>query len=107
GARGQQNGGCQFSFMCDGLPEQPHVVCELHPRDTVRVWGADFPCARRWAAYYELARRFMVADDTTRGAVLYYTGRKPYWADSDMLEPITIGSHVFGCSRYRGSDVCL
>lgn len=106
GAGGKENGGCQFSFMCDGLPEQPRIVCNMHPRDTTRAWGNDFPCARRWAAYYQLARQFLVGSDTTNGAVLYYTGQKPYWADSDMISPVRIGSHIFGCSRYRGSDVC-
>ena len=96
GARGQKNGGFHFSFMCDGLPEQPWVICEQHPKDTKKLWGASYPCGRRWAEYNRLAIKFMNAPDNTGGADHYYTGKKPWWADKEMPKPMRIGSHIFG-----------
>ena len=71
------------------------------------------------------AKAFMnETNDPTGGAVLYYTGQEPHWAKSRTeiwgnkkvkfpqgdFKPGTvkqIGSHVFGCSLFQGSDACV
>ena len=103
GAHGQKWGGCQFSFKCDGLPEQPWVICEHHREDMKRLWGESYPCGRRWARYHEFAVKFMAAPDNTDKAVQYYTGKPPKWArgkDPIMIAVKQIGSHKFGRSKW-------
>lgn len=124
GAAGRTNGGCQFSYMCDGQLESIEVLCRLHPKDMAKYWGPSWwdklwkdkrtPCERRWDQMHEYAEDFINdTDDPTAGAVLYYAGRKPYWATGgnsghgDMVPDSIrrIGNHTFGQSRWLGRDI--
>ena len=104
-------GGCQFSFACDGETEQPSTLCELHPKYT----SANGPlfCERRWVAMLYRAftyRTFGTGGDPTCGAVLYYTGKDPYWVTDFKDKDGTvnkIGSHTFAQSKYVGRDVAV
>lgn len=104
--------------MCDGLKEDIEVLCQLNPNDVPKYWGPSFwntvtqdkrtPCQRRYDQMVVHAEDFIDdKDDPTGGAVLYYAGAKPYWADPDMIpESIKkIGSHTFGQSRWLGKDL--
>lgn len=109
GAKGQSNGRCQFSFMCDGEPQQLSVICTHNPKDTLRAWGTEYPCGKRWAKYYQEAIKLMAAPDNTNKAVLYYARymdkrKPPYWK-KDMATRVIIGSHVFGQSKWKGRDL--
>lgn len=130
GAAGRSAGGCQFSFMCDGRAENPQLLCGQHPEETKRYWQG--LCENRWEAMIKAAQ-YLVAtkDDITHGAVLYYAAsmdEAPRWAQKRVEERklpngksmsvelkngdfkpgtiLHIGSHIFGCSNFRGGDVC-
>ncbi len=118
GAAGRTNGGCQFSYMCDGQLESIEVLCQLHPNDMATYWGPSWwdklwkddrtPCQRRWDRMLEYAEDFINdTDDPTGGAVLYYAGPPPYWAKPDMVPSSIrrIGNHTFGQSRWLGEDI--
>ncbi len=114
GVRGQSNGGCQFSFMCDGLPERTRTLAELPARaaDMERYWGETLPYEKRWLAYSALALVFLAGGhlyDLTANehgqSTLYWTGATPYWSGDCKGEPMKIGSHFFCPSRKRGSDI--
>jgi hypothetical protein len=108
GAAGRNSGSCQFSFMCDGRGEDIQILCGEHPEDMRQYWHDK--CQNRWDAMVKAATYLISAnEDPTGGAVLYYTGKAPYWAKSDMRSETIrkIGSHWFGCSKHRGDDVCI
>ena len=67
---------CQFSFYCDGLPEEPN--------DTVA-----------WATARDIAQRALDGDVLGHGATHYHAvSVHPWWADT--LEPVgMIGNHIF------------
>ena len=67
---------CQFSFWCDGLPEEPN--------DTVA-----------WATARDIAQRALDGDLLGHGATHYHAvSVHPWWADP--LEPVgMIGNHIF------------
>jgi hypothetical protein len=107
GARPGKLGGCQFSFVCDGVPEHPSTLCALHPKYTSA--HGPFFCEVRWVGMWLRAffhHTFGGGADPTCGAVLYYTGKAPYWV-TDFKEGTVkkIGSHTFGQSKYVGRDV--
>ncbi len=122
GSTGKYNGGCQFSFMCDGKVEDRYELCRNSAGKLTPYW--QYKCDARWEKVTVFAKTFMSeTKDPTGGAVLYYTGRKPHWATSRTeiwgdkkvhlkngdFKPGTvndIGSHTFGCSVNRGKDVC-
>jgi spore germination cell wall hydrolase CwlJ-like protein len=122
GSIGKYNGGCQFSFMCDGKAEDRYELCRNSAGKLTPYWR--YKCDARWEQVTVFAKTFMAeTSDPTGGAVLYYTGRKPHWAKSRIeiwgdkkvllpsgdFKPGTvkdIGSHTFGCSMNRGKDVC-
>lgn len=129
GAAGRRNGGCQFSFMCDGAPENIQKPCNNEPNLAAL-------CQQKWNEVVELAEELLpvIMDpslDPTNGAVLYYAKwmqPKPPWArartevrdggngntyevvlSNGDFRPGTIrriDNHIFGCSLFRGSDVC-
>jgi spore germination cell wall hydrolase CwlJ-like protein len=124
GAAGKTKGGCQFSYMCDGHLEDIELTCRIHPRDMATYWGPSWwdrlrgdkrtPCQHRWYAMQDLAEDLIDDDyDPTNGAVLYYAGKKPYWAKGgetghgdlvpDSIQKI--GNHTFGQSRLLGRDI--
>lgn len=123
GSTGKYNGGCQFSFMCDGKVEDRYELCRNFLGKLTPYW--QYKCDARWEQVTVFAKAFMAeTKDPTGGAVLYYTGRKPHWAKSRTevwgdkkvllkngdFKPGTvndIGSHTFGCSVNRGKDVCM
>ena len=111
GAKGKHNGGCQFSFMCDGRPETISLLCKIEARavEIKQHWGG-VGCQRRWGAYlaftvfYQFIGRFLY--DPTDGAVMYYAGMRPYWYGDLTPESVRkIGSNTFGQSRYLGRDL--
>ncbi len=106
GAAGRYTGSCQFSFMCDGKVERREELCRTGTQQPSAHMLEK--CEKRWKKVVRLAKRFIASEaDPTRGAVLYYTGKTPYWAASDMRGPKRkIGSHWFACSRHRGDDAC-
>jgi spore germination cell wall hydrolase CwlJ-like protein len=122
GSAGKYNGGCQFSFMCDGKVEDRYELCRNAAGALTPYWR--YKCDARWEQVTVFAKAFMSETaDPTGGAVLYYTGKKPHWAKSRIeiwgdkkvelphgdFKPGTvkeIGSHTFGCSMNRGKDVC-
>ncbi len=67
---------CQFSFYCDGLPEDP--------KDTVA-----------WATARDIAQKALDGEVLGHGATHYHaTSVHPWWADT--LEPVgMIGNHIF------------
>jgi spore germination cell wall hydrolase CwlJ-like protein len=67
---------CQFSFWCDGLPEEPN--------DTVA-----------WATARDIAQKALDGDVLGHGATHYHAvSVHPWWADT--LEPVgMIGNHIF------------
>lgn len=123
GSTGKYNGGCQFSFMCDGKVEDRYELCRNSAGKLTPYW--QYKCDARWEQVTVFAKAFMTeTKDPTSGAVLYYTGKKPHWAKSRTeiwgdkkvhlkngdFKPDTvkeIGSHTFGCSITRGKDVCV
>ena len=110
GAAGRSNGGCQFSFMCDGRAEDIQILCGQHPADKKDYW--ETLCKNRWQKVVAIAKRVINEEnDPTGGATLYYAvsmNIAPYWAVSDMKHGTVqiIGGHVFACSVNRGRDVC-
>ena len=125
GSYGKHNGGCQFSFMCDGKPEDRYELCRTASGKLSNYWR--FRCDMRWEEVTMVAKAVMAeTNDPTGGAVLYYATwmkPKPHWARSRVerradgssirlthgdfaSKPAKIGNHYFGCSRYAGSDVC-
>jgi len=129
GSYGKHSGGCQFAFMCDGKPEDRYELCRAADGTLSNYWR--FRCDMRWEEVTMVAKAVMAeTNDPTGGAVLYYATwmkPKPHWARprtekrkrkngtsyklelpyGDFAEePIEIGNHYFGCSRYAGSDVC-
>lgn len=99
---------CQFSFACNGAGESPFVYCRLMNRDRNMLTLQQ--CKERWVRYSYVALRFMLfpGTDLTGGANHFWaaTHPKPYWyTDLAPGSVRQIGSHYFGWSRYRGSDV--
>lgn len=112
GAAGRSAGGCQFSFMCDGKVEHTKTLCTKPDSLMKQYWLND--CDQKWEAAVEIAEQILTepeSDDPTGGAVLYYAAsmpQAPYWADTDMKSGTVhqIGSHIFGCSNFRGKKAC-
>jgi len=109
---GRNDGGCQFSFMCDGKIEKIETMCTA-PDGSV-IESLLNMCEHRWQKAVSVAQQILAqpeSADPTGGAVLYYAAsmpKAPYWANHDM-KPGTIevlGSHVVGCSKHRGDDAC-
>lgn len=67
---------CQFSFMCDGKPEEPE----------------DFIA---WAVARDIANKALAGDVLGHGATHYHADYvSPWWADT--LTPVgKVGSHIF------------
>lgn len=108
GYKGQKNGGCQFSFVCNGAGESPREFVRLMRKMGVRMTVVE--AEARWRKYSRLAADFIKNPgcDPTGGANHYWavTMRDPYWkADLDPASIKKIGSHWFGWSRYMGNDV--
>jgi spore germination cell wall hydrolase CwlJ-like protein len=87
GAEGQDDGYCQFSFACDGIPEK------------VRDRGA-------WNRALRIASNTMRTGgrvNSVVGNATYYhaTYVKPSWASS-MVKVARIGTHIFYRERRRG-----
>ena len=103
GSHGRHNGGCQYSFMCDGLPEDPRVFETIPARkaEMERFWGP-MPYETRYRLYQIMAITFLAmgpAYDPTNGSTHYWTGPRPYWF-SDCLHPIIrVGNHNFCKSK--------
>lgn len=105
-----KHGGCQYSFACDGQPDYPERLCELHPVDTAK--RGPMYCLRRWVHSLSLAALMLYVyrgSDPTEGAVLYYSNlvpKPPYWV-VDFVEGSVkkIGFHTFGQSKWIGRDV--
>ena len=112
GAAGRSNEGCQFSFMCDGKAESVKTLC-IKPSEAISHYWLN-RCDERFAAVLAIARQVLAepeSADPTGGAVLYYAAsmpQAPYWADTDMKSGTVhqIGSHIFGCSNFRGKKAC-
>ena len=110
GAAGKSAGGCQFSFMCDGKAERIQTLCAQPNSIMTQYWLGK--CDERWEVVVTIAKQILAeTDDPTGGAVLYYAAsmdKKPDWAASDMKRGTIrkVGSHVFACSKWRGSDAC-
>ncbi len=132
GSAGKSNGGCQFSFMCDGKQENIYEPCKTPNPIMTQYWRNR--CGERWEVVVDIARRILAepeSADPTNGAVLYYASSmsyKPHWAQPKIrmhmrndgskypvLYPNgdfrtgtiqVLGSHRFGCSNFRGSRVC-
>jgi spore germination cell wall hydrolase CwlJ-like protein len=69
GAAGKHNGGCQFSFNCDGYLEMPHVLCDIKKLP-------HRACDERWRKYLLLAAWLLFVDrgqDPTGGSSFYWT----------------------------------
>ncbi len=103
GAKGQTNGGCQFSFMCDQYPEGIELLCQLRPLDLQKHWGEN-ACQKRWDVYLAFAKKFLIGmPDNTGGATMYYAAsmsKAPYWhKDLEMSSKVQIGSHFFARSK--------
>lgn len=101
GAAGKLEGGCQFSFNCDGRLESPRILCELKslPEAT---------CDMRWVHYLVRSALMLVlpGEDPTGGAAFYWVGPEPYWArDLVPQSRCKIGSHTFARSKYMGEDL--
>ncbi len=124
GSKGKSNGGCQFSFMCDGKPEDRYELCRTASGKLTSYWR--FKCDMRWEQVTVIAKAVMVeTKDPTGGATLYYAtwmDPQPHWArprtevraDGQTVslpygdfahEPVKIGNHYFGRSRFAGKDV--
>ena len=94
---------CQFSFVCDGLPDRPYgqgawKQANILARDMLRqVWGPDRP-GGLWASLLaqEMLRQEMLRDGPRRGNVLYYHADyvSPQWART-MARVAQHGKHVF------------
>jgi spore germination cell wall hydrolase CwlJ-like protein len=110
GAAGRSAGGCQFSFMCDGKAEHIQTLCARPNTVMTQFWLGK--CDERWEVVVNIAKQILSEkSDPTGGAVSYYAASMdtpPYWAKSDMRSGTIrkIGSHIFACSNFRGSDVC-
>ncbi|MEY2665734.1 MAG: hypothetical protein RLZZ480_839 [Candidatus Parcubacteria bacterium] len=125
GSAGEHNGGCQFSFMCDGKVEDRYELCRNESGKLTSYWR--FKCDMRWEQVTMIAKAVMSeTEDPTGGAVLYYaTWMKPAppwakprvekWSNGSIVilpfgdfahQPKKIGNHFFGCSKFAGSDVC-
>jgi spore germination cell wall hydrolase CwlJ-like protein len=122
---GKTDGGCQFSFMCDGKPEDRYELCRTANGKLTSYWR--FRCDMRWEQVTVIAKAILTeTKDPTGGATLYYAtwmNPKPDWAKpraevwangktvslphGDFAhEPVEIGNHYFGCSRFAGKGVC-
>ncbi len=111
GAVGRSNGGCQFSFMCDGKAERLETLCAKPHTLMSQFWLGK--CDERWEVVVSIAKQILAepeSADPTGGAVLYHAtwmSPKPDWVIDMKKGTInTIGSHVFACSLKRGSDAC-
>ncbi|MEK7462022.1 MAG: DUF5715 family protein [Patescibacteria group bacterium] len=132
GAAGLSTGGCQFSFMCDGKQEDIYEPCKTPNPLMTRYWLNK--CAERWEVVVNIAKQVLAepeTNDPTGGAVLYYAAsmpKAPAWsmrrvetrrredgskyqialANGDLKTGTIkqIGSHIFGCSIFRGKDAC-
>ena len=124
GSAGKSNGGCQFSFMCDGKPEDKYELCRTASGKLTSYWR--FKCDMRWEQVTVIAKAIMAeTNDPTGGATLYHAtwmDPKPHWArprterkaDGTLVslphgdfahKPLQIGNHYFGRSRFAGKDV--
>lgn len=111
GAAGRSNGGCQFSFMCDGKAERLETLCVKPSEAMSRNWLNR--CDEKWATAVSFAKQILAepeSTDPTGGATHYYASwmsPKPYWVNPDMVPGTdkTIGSHVFLCVK-NAKDVC-
>lgn len=104
-----KKGGCQFTFVCDGIPDDIELHCQTYSKDVRKHWGK-YGCQSRWFVYFldVLIWYVLPGDDPTKGAVLYYNygARDPYWVGD--IVPGTkqkIGSKWFGISSKVGRDV--
>ena len=108
GSAGKHDGGCQFSFMCDGKPEDRYELCRNESGKLTSYWR--HKCDMRWEQVTMIAKAVMSeTNDPTGGAVLYYAtwmNPAPKWASSDMWNTRVIGSHKFGCGK-KGRDACI
>ena len=108
GSAGKHAGGCQFSFMCDGKPEDRYELCRNESGKLTSYWR--HKCDMRWEQVTMIAKAVMSeTNDPTGGAVLYYAtwmNPAPKWALSDMWNTRVIGSHKFGCGK-KGRDACI
>lgn len=100
--------GCQYSFVCNGAGESPTEYVRLMNRMGVHLTAAQ--AEKRWREYSAIAARFLEdpGQDITRGANHYWATSmgNPYWiSDIEPDSIIKIGSHTFGWSRKKGSDV--
>ena len=78
GAEGRSNGGCQFSWACDGEPDEPKNLV---------AYGRALDVARS-AVSGKL-------EDPTGGAVMFHAARvTPYWT-REAEQTARIGSHLF------------
>lgn len=125
GAAGPLND-CEYSFMCDGEAENIQKHCNFQ-------LSRAYICDAKWNEVVLLAKHLApvimdASKDPTNGAVLYHAkwmSPKPDWAVKrteiwpNKEKPVvlshgdfvpdstkTIGNHIFGCSRFKGRDVC-
>lgn len=124
GSAGKSNGGCQFSFMCDGKPEDRYELCRTGAGKLTSYWR--FKCDMRWEQVTVIAKAVMTeTNDPTGGATLYHAtwmDPEPHWArprtekraDGKTVylpygdfahKPVKIGNHYFGRSMFAGKDV--
>ncbi len=109
GSTGKHDGGCQFTFMCDGKPEDRYELCRTESGKLTSYWR--HKCDMRWEQVTMIAKAVMSeTNDPTDGAVLYYAAwmpKAPDWVVDMKRGTInTIGSHVFACSTKAGRGVC-
>jgi hypothetical protein len=116
--------------MCDGKAEKVQILCARPNSIMTQYWRGK--CDERWEVVVNIAKQILTeTNDPTGGAVLYYAAsmkEAPRWARKRVerrelpsgetmevelqhgdLKTGTIkqiGSHIFGCSNFRGSDVC-
>lgn len=108
GFRIGRNGGCQFSFVCNGAGESPAEFKRLMAKMGIELSLQE--CEERWVKYSRIASDFLSdpGSDLTMGANHYWVASiKPYWVKTDIMPEsiIKIGSHKFGWSRVLGEDV--
>jgi spore germination cell wall hydrolase CwlJ-like protein len=124
GSAGKHDGGCQFSFKCDGKPEDRYELCRTKSGELTSYYR--HLCDMRWEKVTVIAKAVMAeTNDPTGGATLYHAtwmnplppwarSRKEKWPNGKTIElpygdfahkPLEIGNHFFGCSRFAGNDV--